>query len=109
MRFHWIAEGLRKHEVQYGKLNFDAAKEAEVAQWVKEAAARRVRHAVPLECLMKIRWVLTYKESGAAIARIVVVRYQDRALGELVSSSPTMSCRNGQLVYQQAICRVGRP
>ena len=107
----WMAKGLRKQEVQFGRLDakgkeeFEAAKQAEVNQWIREAAARRVQGHVAPDRLMSMRWVLTYKESGAAKARIVIVGYQDPDLATLVSSSPTMSRRTRQLVYQQATLR----
>ena len=107
----WMAKGLRKQEVQFGRLDakgkeeFEAAKQAEVNQWIREAAARRVQGHVAQDRLMSMRWVLTYKESGAAKARVVIVGYQDPDLATLVSSSPTMSRRTRQLVYQQATLR----
>ena len=107
----WMAKGLRKQEVRFGRLDekgkadFEAAKQAEVNQWIKEAAARRVQGHIAQDRLMSMRWVLTYKESGAAKARIVIVGYQDPDLATLVSSSPTMSRRTRQLVYQQATLR----
>ena len=102
----WLVKATRKQEVSYGKLvpeeriKFDAAKEAEVSQWVKEAAARRVEGLIPSNRIMWMRWVLTYKENGSAKARIVVVGFEDPDLESLVSSSPTMSRRTRQLVYQ---------
>ncbi|OLP76629.1 Gag-Pol polyprotein [Symbiodinium microadriaticum] len=107
----WMAKGLRKQEVRYGRLEqkdrdaFDVAKQAEVNQWIRESAARRVQGHVAQDRLMAMRWVLTYKDSGAAKARIVIVGYQDPDLATLVSSSPTMSRRTRQLVYQQSTLR----
>ncbi|CAE7808731.1 RE1 [Symbiodinium microadriaticum] len=107
----WMAKGLRKQEVRYGRLEqkerdaFDIAKQAEVNQWIRESAARRVQGHVAQDRLMAMRWVLTYKDSGAAKARIVIVGYQDPDLATLVSSSPTMSRRTRQLVYQQSTLR----
>ncbi|CAE7547481.1 RE1 [Symbiodinium sp. CCMP2592] len=107
----WMAKGLRKQEVRYGKLDekgresFDAAKQAEVNQWIREAAARKIQGTVSKDRIMSMRWVLTWKDSGAAKARIVIVGYQDPDLGSLVSSSPTMSRRTRQLLYQQSTLR----
>ena len=81
----WLVKAMRKQEVSYGKLDrserlkFDEAKEAEVIQWVREAATRRVEGAIPQERIMRMRWVLTYKESGSAKARIAVVGFEDPA------------------------------
>ena len=107
----WMVKAMRKQEVSYGKLaqeertKFDAAKEAEVSQWIREAAARRVEGSIPPERIMRMRWVLTYKEKGSAKARIVVVGFEDPDLETLVSSSPTMSRRTRQLVYQLGVMK----
>ena len=79
----WMVKGLRKQEVNYARLDakekiaFDQAKDSEVSQWVREMAARRVSGHVPPERVMRMRWVLTYKDTGAAKARIVLVGYED--------------------------------
>ena len=110
----WMAKGLRKQEVSYSKLDqegrkgFDKAKENEVTQWIQEAAAKRIEGYVPRHRIMRMRWVLTYKETGAPKARIVIVGYEDPDITSLVSSSPTMSRRTRQLVFQQAALRSWR-
>ena len=101
----WMVKGMRKTEVDYRKLSpeerkgFDVAKEAEVNQWVKEAAARRVSETVSEDRIMRMRWILTYKQSGEPKARLVVIGYEDPDLATLVSASPTMSRRTRQLFY----------
>ena len=101
----WLVKGMRKQEVQYKRLGpeeragFDKAKEAEVEQWVKEMAAKKVSTYVPPERVMRMRWVLTYKDTGAPKARMVLVGFEDPDLETLVSSSPTMSRRTRQMFY----------
>ena len=63
------------------KQKFEIAKQAEVNQWLKAQAVRRVQGAVPHDRVVKMRWVLTHKESGAAKGRIVLIGYQDPDLG----------------------------
>ena len=110
----WMAKGLRKQEVSYSKLSeegrrgFDKAKENEVTQWIQEAAAKRIEGHVPRHRVMRMRWVLTYKETGAPKARIVIVGYEDPDITSVVSSSPTMSRRTRQLVFQTAALRSWR-
>ena len=109
-----MAKGLRKQEVSYSKLDpdgrkgFDKAKENEVTQWIQEAAAKRIEGHVPRNRIMRMRWVLSYKDTGAPKARIVIVGYEDPDLESLVSSSPTMTRRTRQLVFQQAALRSWR-
>ena len=102
----WMIKGLRKTEVDYKKLSqeeragFDKAKEAEVDQWVREAAARKAAGWIPEHRIMRMRWVLTWKaETNAPKARLVVVGFEDPDLETIVSSSPTMSRRTRQLFY----------
>ena len=107
----WIAQALRKSEVRWTtlsndqKADFNKAKEAEVDQWLQAEAAAAIEGHIPRERVMQMRWVLSYKESGAAKARIVILGFQDPDLDKLVSSSPTMSRRTRQLVLQYAAQR----
>ena len=82
------------------KVAFDKAKQTEVSQWLSAAAVKRVFGPVPKDRLVKMRWVLTYKESGAAKGRIVLIGYQDPDLASLTTAAPTMSRRTRQLALQ---------
>ena len=81
---------------------FEAAKEAEVHQWLKAAAVRRVTGTVPPDRVVQMRWVLTYKSDRSAKGRIVLIGYQDPDLQDLQSSAPTMCRRTRQLTLQMS-------
>ena len=107
----WAVQALRKTEVRWssldaeGKSKFEAAKQAEVDQWLRAEATKAVSGHVPSDRVVRMRWVRTYKDSGAAKARIVLIGFEDPDLSELVSSSPTMCRRTRQLVLQYAAQR----
>ena len=110
----WMLKGMRKTEVDYKKLTpeeragSDKAEEAEVDQWVREAATRKAAGMIPEDRIMRMRWVLTWKaETHTPKARLVVVGFEDPDLASIVSSSPTMSRRSRQLLY--LLARAGRP
>lgn len=90
------------------KKEFEVAKQAEVDQWIKAAAARRVQGVIPAGRTVRMRWVLTYKESGATKGRIVLIGYEDPDLQELQSSAPTMCRQTRQLVLQLSSVRQWR-
>eukprot|EP00439_Symbiodinium_sp_Y106_P027544 s2166_g3.t1 len=104
----WAAQMLRKTEVRWSALDneqkkaFEQAKELEVQQWLQAEATRAVEGHIDPQRAVRMRWVLTFKESGQAKARIVLIGYEDPDLHELVSSSPTMCRRTRQLVLQFA-------
>ena len=83
------------------KAGFDKAKQAEVQQWLTAAAVRRAaRDQVPQDRLVRMRWVLTYKDTGQPKGRIVLIGFEDPDLEKIQSSSPTMSRRTRQLALQ---------
>ena len=82
------------------KLGFQKAKQAEVDQWLAAEAVKKVTGAIPKGRTLQTRWVLTYKDTGAPKARIVLIGYQDPDLASLQSSAPTMSRRSRQLALQ---------
>lgn len=93
-------------EIQWHKLDpgekkkFTEAKHLEVQQWLTAAAVKRVTGDYPKDRLVRMRCVLTYKESGAAKGRIVLIGFEDPDLGSIQSSAPTMSKRTRQLALQ---------
>lgn len=108
----WMAQAVKKSpEVKLSSLtpeqvkSFDAAKAVEVNNWIREAAVRAAGDHVPTGRIMRMRWVLTYKSSGAAKARIVVVGFEDPDLLNLSTTSPTMSRLTRQLFYTKAAAR----
>ena len=78
---------------------FRAAKQKEVAEWLKTEAVRRASRAGhSMSGLMRMRWILTWKDGGTrAKARLVVLGYTDPQLLELRTDAPTCSRRGRQL------------
>ena len=73
------------------------AKDKELNTFVKysvvEAASRQ---GISPSALMKMRWVVTFKDDGSLKARLVVQGFTDR-LGKTPTSSPTASRRSRQI------------
>ena len=87
------------------KAKFKIAKEAEVSQWLQAAAVKAAIGPVPRNRLIRMRWVLTYKDTGAAKGRIVLIGYEDPDLQSIQSAAPTMTRRTRQLCLQLASIR----
>ncbi|CAE8626358.1 unnamed protein product [Polarella glacialis] len=51
---------------------------------------------------MRMRWVLTFKDSGAAKARLVIIGFTDPDLLDLHTQAPTMTRRTRQLLLSLA-------
>ncbi|CAE7794276.1 RE2 [Symbiodinium sp. CCMP2592] len=90
------------------------AKSLEVAQWVQLKVCKRVAEHVPESQLLRMRWVLTFKEADPteagnpqvkAKARIVILGYSDPGLLEDTTASPTMSKLTRQLMLNLACIR----
>lgn len=110
----FYAKKIKGAEVKWHTLNaeerskFEKAKEAEVSQWLTATAVRRALGPVPKGRQVQMRWVLTYKDTGAPKARIVLIGYQDPDLESIQSAAPTMSRRTRQLSLQYASTRSWR-
>ena len=107
----WMTAQIKKSpEVKISKLSpeevkkFDAAKSVEVNNWIREGACRAAEGYVPLSRIMRMRWVLTYKQSGASKARIVILGFEDPDLLQMRTASPTMTRRTRQLLLTFASC-----
>ncbi|CAK9012642.1 Retrovirus-related Pol polyprotein from transposon RE1 (Retro element 1) (AtRE1) [Includes: Protease RE1 [Durusdinium trenchii] len=109
----WTANKLKKHvEVKMEHLtpeqveDMKKAKSLEGGQWIQAAACKALEeHQIaPRSRTMRMRWVLTFKSSGAAKARIVIVGFSDPDLGSLSTTSPLMSRRTRQLMMTMASC-----
>ena len=93
----FYAKKIKGAEVRWHQLdvrekeNSTKAKQAEVQQWISAAAAKRA--AQDHLRLVRMRWVLTYKESGQPKGRIVLIGYEDPDLEKIQSAVPTMSRR----------------
>ena len=74
------------------------AKDRELNTFVKysvvEAASRQ---RISPSSLMKMRWVVTFKDDGSLKARLVVQGFTDQRLGKIPTSSPTASRRSRQI------------
>ena len=85
----WSAE--QQHEVV-------EAKDKELHTFVKysvvEAASRQ---GISPSALMKVRWVVTFKDDGSLKARLVVEGFTDQRLGKIPTSSPSASRRSRQI------------
>ncbi|CAE7470265.1 unnamed protein product [Symbiodinium sp. CCMP2592] len=87
------------------------AKGLEVAQWVQLKVCKKVAEHVPESQLLRMRWVLTFKEADPdeagnkkvkAKARIVILGFSDPGLLEDTTASPTMSKLTRQLMLNLA-------
>ena len=96
---------------------FDAAKQAEVSNWIKtETLTRMLRNQVPHDQILRCRWILTWKpldvtgedlsnpntKTHKAKARIVVLGYLDPHIEEIPRDSPTLS-RSSRMVILQVL------
>ena len=91
------------------KSGFSKAKLTEVQQWLAAAAVKRAaKDQVDKNRLVRMRWVLTYKDSGQPKGRIVLIGYEDPDLANIQSAAPTMSRRTRQLALQFASIRKWR-
>ena len=61
---------------------------------VVEAASRQ---GISSSALMKMRWVVTFKDDGSLKARLVVQGCTDQRLGKIPTPSPTASRRSRQI------------
>ena len=84
-----IASTTRKGaEVSLRQLNqkdrkeFEVAKSAAIQSWLRyEAVTAALRSQYQHRDIMKMRWVLRYKESGKPKARLVIIGYHDPRVG----------------------------
>ena len=90
------------------------AKGLEIGQWVEHQVCRKFAEKVPDHQLLRMRWVLTFKEAPPADdgrpqlkakARIVILGFSDPGLLEDQTASPTMTRLTRQLVLNQAMLR----
>ena len=67
---------------QKGRKEFEVAKSAEIQSWLRyEAVTAALRSQYHHRDIMKMRWVLKYKESGKPKARLVIIGYHDPRVG----------------------------
>ncbi len=110
----------QRSEVRLSALNnedrklFEKAKNQEIDSWISTGTiARILRHQLPMENIMRCRWILTWKsvdeEESKIIgsnrkpkARLVVLGYEDPQIDSIPRDSPTMSKLSRMFVLQTA-------
>ena len=87
--------------------NLEKSKSAELQSWAKNRAVEAaLRAGYPARSLMKMRWVITRKDSGDLKARLVVLGFTDPDLGVVKTASPTCS-RRGRQVFLSLAASMG--
>ena len=108
-----VAKGV---EVSYQRLNEEQrramkeAKHAEISEWLASRVCQAAVGPVPNDRLMRMRWVLTFKQADQpglvkAKARLVVLGFTDPDYGAVAVRSPTLSRRGRQLLPQAGVHR----
>ena len=92
------------------KKEFDEAQAIELSDVLNSAAARALTKSeledVDYSKVMSMRWVLTWKSTGKAKARLVVLGYQAHNLTSVKTASPTLS-RTGRHANQKFVLESG--
>ena len=119
MSFVVSAAKKQRSEVKMSQLTpeerelFRQAKDKEVQSWLStETVCKILRHQVPVENVMRCRWILTWKpvDEGSQVknpkfapkARLVVLGYEDPLVHEIPRDSPTMTKLSRMLILQYA-------
>ena len=105
-----IASRIRKSaEVSLRQLDkesredFDIAKSAEIQSWLQyEAVTAALRSQYHHRDIMKMRWLLRYKESGKPKARLVIIGYHDPRVGSDVRTEAPVASRRGRSLFFMA-------
>lgn len=103
-----VAKGV---EVSWAKLSplqrqaMQEAKGIEIQEWLSSKVCQAAVGEVPKDRLMKMRWVLVFKETDnpdlvKAKARLVVLGFTDPDVGQVNVKSPTLTRRSRQLLLQ---------
>ena len=98
-------------------IEFNAAKEKEINQWIETSTIRKIlRSRIPEKNILRCRWVLTWKQLDSidaqkegktrkAKARLVVRGFEDPDLTELARDSPTLQKESRALILQLCASR----
>ena len=92
---------------------FLEAKHQEIDSWLTTGTVAKVlRHQIPMENIMRCRWILTWKEvdptenpkgeTHKPKARLVVLGFEDPMVDEIPRDSPTLSKLSRMLLLQTA-------
>ena len=105
-----IASTIRKSaEVSLRQLDkesmkeFDIAKSAEIQSCLRyEAVTTALRSQYHHRDIMRMRWVLRYKESDKPKARLVIIGYHDPRVGSEVRTEAQVASRRGRSLFFMA-------
>ena len=93
---------------------FLEAKDKEIDSWIStDTIARIARHQIPLQNILRCRWILTWKPVDGEVdkkgnprvkpkARLVVLGYQDPEVDSIPRDSPTMTKLSRMMILQYA-------
>ena len=82
---------------------FATAKSAEIQSWLRyEAVTAALRSQYHHRDIMRMRWVLRYKESGKPKARLVIIGYHDPRVGSDVRTEAPVASRRGRSLFFMA-------
>ena len=90
---------------QKDRKELEVAKSAETQSWLRyEAVTAALRSQSQYDHLdiMKMRWVLRYKESGKPKARMVIIGYHDPRVGSDVRTGAPVTSRRGRSLFFMA-------
>ena len=91
-----------------GRKQFSEAKLVEIKSWLRyEAVRAALRNRFNAADVMKMRWILRYKESGTAKARLVIIGYHDPRLGSEVRTEAPVASRRGRGTFFMAAAHYG--
>lgn len=97
---------------QEQKQQFEQAKNKEIDQWLDTETVRRIlRSKIPMENIMRCRWILTWKDLDPndlkpgdsrhkPKARLVVLGYEDPNIEEIPRDSPTLQRESRSVLLQ---------
>ena len=90
----WVSSKMRKGaELKWAQIpaekipEFQKAKAKELGNWTREKPVKLAEKYVPPERVVRMRWIYTTESDGCAKARMI----EDPDLGEIATTSPTMS------------------
>ena len=79
---------------------FDTAKPAEIQSWLRyEAVTAALKSQHHHRDIMRMRWVLRYKESGKPKARLVIIGYHDPRVASGVRTEAPVAPRRGRSLF----------
>ena len=88
---------------QNGRKELEVGKSAEIQSWLRyEAVTAALRSQYHHRDIMKMRWVLRYKECGKPKAHLVSIGYHDPRVGSDVRTEAPVASRRGRSLFFMA-------